>query len=58
MLALQSQVNLQRVAGWPIMIVHGSHLSEHVHIVSNWYSTVTLATECTEKVSFDFLNLG
>ena len=32
------------------MIVRGAHHSEHAHDVSKWRPTMSLATECAEKV--------
>ena len=41
------------------MTVHGVCLSEHVHIMSKWHSTMNLATECAKKMSaFGYLKLG
>ena len=39
------------------MIVCGAHRSEHARDVSKWHPTMSLATECAEKVWPEHLKL-
>ena len=42
----------------PAMIVCGTRISDHAHIVSKWCPTMTLATECVEMSAFDYSQAG
>ena len=43
--------------GLPVMRVRGARHSEHAQNISKWRPTMSLATECTEKVGSEHLKL-